>query len=57
MLKFIDGDKAGALAIWEKAAADDPVNAHDLEPWLERARGTAPAPAQTDGGALNVNGG
>ena len=38
MLKYIEGDFAGAIAIWEQAAKDEPTYAHDLEPWLQRAR-------------------
>ena len=54
MLRYIEGDFAGAIAIWEQAAKDEPTYAHDLDPWLERARaqlGDTPAPAALPGDA------
>ncbi len=51
MLRFIDGDRAGALAVWEQAAKDDPSNAHDLEPWLKLAREDPSTEPEADAGA------
>ena len=45
MLRFVQGDRPGALAIWEQAAKDDPAHAHDLVPWLELARKAPDSPA------------
>lgn len=38
MLRYLAGDRAGALIIWQQAAAQSEINSRDLEPWLERAK-------------------
>jgi len=58
MLRFIEGDRAGALKLWEKAAQDDATRARDLEPWLKLAKEepapeTAPAP-DIDSGSVET---
>ncbi|MBL8949452.1 MAG: rhomboid family intramembrane serine protease [Myxococcaceae bacterium] len=44
MLRFVEGDPAGALTLWQTTLKHTPRHAHDLAPWLELARKSIGAP-------------